>query len=239
MGGSSADDTVEGNWAQFTDGGAWTDAVVVSVLFPSTDVTTSFQSGYAPTETQGRVTRAEGRVVWEIDGRPAAEVYDGWTGGQLREAMDSGGLLAASTLFPWGRVVGQVDGLPYFRLAHPAGVVEGGGVSVFADVAEGEDVVLMQGTVEGLKDRAGRVATEALATAGWSPEDAAGALVVFCAGCMLTVREDVEAVVRSLREALPGVPFLAEHTFGEQGCLQGGENRHGNLMISVTVFQRG
>jgi len=62
--------------------------------------------------------------------------------------------------------------------------------------------------------------------------------VIFCAGCMLTVRERMDQVVLGLRDNLADVPFLGCFTFGEQGCFIGGENRHGNLMISVTVFAR-
>jgi hypothetical protein len=55
---------------------------------------------------------------------------------------------------------------------------------------------------------------------------------------MLTVRDRIDQVVAGLDEGLGGAPFLGCFTFGEQGCFVGGENRHGNLMISVTVFAR-
>jgi hypothetical protein len=53
---------------------------------------------------------------------------------------------------------------------------------------------------------------------------------------MLTVQGRLDEVVDGLRVALPDVPFLGVHTYGEQGCFVGGENRHGNLMISVLLF---
>jgi len=34
----------------------------------------AFVSGYFPTEYKGKITKAKGRVIYEIDGRPAAEV---------------------------------------------------------------------------------------------------------------------------------------------------------------------
>ena len=55
---------------------------------------------------------------------------------------------------------------------------------------------------------------------------------------MLPIRDDIDDVVASLREVLGEVPFLGGFTFGEQGCFVGGENCHGNLMISVTLFMR-
>ncbi|NNJ67935.1 MAG: hypothetical protein HKP54_07825, partial [Boseongicola sp.] len=64
----------------------------------------------------------------------------------------------------------------------------------------------------------------------------AGALMIYCGGCMLAVQEQLDDVAAGVREALPGVPFLGVFTFGEQGVVLDGRNRHGNLMISAIVF---
>lgn len=238
VGGSAADNAVAGQWQLFTKDERGADLVVLSVLFPSTAVASTFQSGYSPAPHRGRVTRASGRTIHEIDGKPAAVVYDAWTGGILGDQITGGNVLARTTLAPLGRQIGAVMGVPYFCLAHPDAVTSDSGLSLFARVSEGDELILMQGTTEGLQERAGRVAQAALEQAGWRPSQVAGALVIFCAGCMLTVRDQMHAVVDSLKRALPGVPFLGAFTFGEQGCLMGGENRHGNLMISVTLLER-
>ncbi len=239
VGGSAADDAVAGGWYQLTRDATYGDAVVVSALFPSGRIASAFQSGYTPTTTRGIVTRARGRTLLEIDGEPAAAVYDAWTGGAITEKLREGGsVLADTSLFPLGRRVGEVGGAPYYRLAHPAAVHPDGAIDLFADIVEGDELVLMTGDVEALLSRAGRVAVDACALADLAPADVAGALVIFCAGCMLTVRDRMDQVVAGLTEGLGGAPFLGSFTFGEQGCFVGGENRHGNLMISVTVFAR-
>lgn len=237
VGGSAADDAVAGGWYLLTRDASEPSAVVVTAMFPSTAVASAFQSGYAPTEQTGTVTRADGRTLLEIDGRPAAVVYNEWTGGAVAAALPAGGnVLGDTTLFPIGRRVGEAGGAIYYRLAHPAAVTEGGGLALFADIAAGDELMLMSGTSEALRSRAGRVAADALAVGHLQPGDIAGALVIFCAGCMLTVRDHLDEVVAGLRDALGGAPFLGCFTFGEQGCFVGGENRHGNLMVSVTVF---
>jgi hypothetical protein len=238
-GGSSADDSVSGQWQQFANCRAYNHAVVVTALFPSTEVLFAFHSGYEPTPIHGTVTRAEGRVLLEIDGHPAAQVYNRWTDGLVDSALQRGGnILALTTLHPLGRVAGYVGKIPYYQLSHPDAITATGGLTLFTDIAVGEELVLMRGTTDSLVTRAGRVAVSAMEAYGAAREDVAGALVVYCAGCMLTVRERMDEVVRSLRVALPGTPFLGEFTFGEQGCFVGGENRHGNLMISVLLFRR-
>ena len=238
-GGSAADNTIEGKWRQFSTAGAHQDAVVISVLYPSTALHHSFHSGYLPTETRGIVTRAEGRRVFEIDGEPAGIAYARWSEGAIDEFTDDGGsILAASTMWPLGRVTSSTDQSDYV-LAHPATLHPDQSIELFADVEEGDELILMHGSEQSLVSRAGRVATAALAGGSITPDDCAGALVVYCAGCMLAIQDNMDAVADEMTQALGGRPFLGMFTFGEQGCFVGGDNYHGNLMISVVAFEKG
>jgi hypothetical protein len=238
-GGSSADNTVEGNWKQFANGQVYTDAVIVTAMYPSTSTYLAFHSGYSPSQTRGWVTKGEGRTLHEIDGRPAARVYNEWTGGVVSDNLSGGNVLAATTLSPLGRRVGQVGQVPYHRLSHPDSVTADGALTLFSDIEEGEELILMRGTRKSLISRAGRVAGAALGAGRLTADQISGALVIYCAGCMLTVQDEMEEVAAEVRDALGSKPFLGAFTFGEQGCFSGGENRHGNLMISVVVFEKG
>jgi len=235
VGGSSADNDVSGKWGQFTNDGAAANSVVVSVLFPSSPVSCDYQSGYAPTQTHGKVTRVEGRRLYEIDGKPAASVYTGWTGVEVAGASgDDLSILAASTFFPLGRHTETLADVPFHLLAHPAVVHPDGSLSLFADVEPDETLWLMQGSADTLIARAGRVAAssrEGLAGSGVS-----GALVIYCGGCMLAVQDRMEEVTQGVAQALGGAPFLGVFTFGEQGAPHGSETCHGNLMISCSSF---
>ncbi len=238
-GGSTGDNSVSGNWNQIANGEVFDDAVVASAFFPSVELSYSFHSGYDPTETTGSVTRAEGRTIQEIDSRPAAEVYNEWTGGSIAEVLETGGnVLALTTLNPIGRVVGKTGGVPYYKLSHPDGVTPEGGLSLFSEISVGDKLVLMHGSRESLINRAGRTANSAITSGDFSTESVAGALVIYCAGCMLTIQQDMDAVASEVNKALGGKPFIGIFTFGEQGCFLGNENTHGNLMISVVAFSQ-
>ncbi len=237
LGGSSADNSVQGHWRQFTSSQLSSTAMVISVLFSTSDIGHAFHSGYSPTKYKGSITRAEGRVLWEIEGKPAIEVYDAWTGGRLREQLHSKEpLLLHTTLNPLGRQAGEAMGLPYYMLSHPAGVVEGGGLSLFTEMRVGEEVVLMEGSLDSLVTRAGRVVESAVQECDVYAEAVAGGVLVYCAGCMLTVMDRMEQVREEVNQAMGGKPFLGIFTFGEQGCVREGDNRHGNLMISFMAF---
>lgn len=253
-GGSSGDNTVTGEWKQFANGQTFSNAVVLTVLFPSSEVMFAFHSGYEPTDTKGIVTKAggyvatgskgiatkaEGRVLSEIDGRPAAVVYNEWVKGLISDTFPNGGnILSRTTLHPLGRVVGHVGDVPYYQLSHPDAVTKDGALTLFTNVSTGDEIVLMSGTFDSLISRAGRVVSSALTTYSAVPEDVEGALVVYCAGCMLTIKDRLQEVVEVLKNTLSNAPFLGVFTFGEQGCFVGGENRHGNLMISVLLFRK-
>lgn len=236
LGGSCADDEIAGKWAVFDGTGETASGLVVSVLFPSTEVSVSFQSGYAPTDRSGIVTRAEGRRVFEIDNLPATERYSAWTGTDFRAPQGAPRqILSESTFSPLGRRIADVSDVHYHLLLHPAFAHPDGSMELFADVAVGERLHLMTGSPDSLISRAGRVAQQCRDDL---PEDTgiAGAVVVYCAGCMLAVEDRMNEVVTGLNSALNGAPFLGDFTFGEQGPVLGGENRHANLMISCIAF---
>lgn len=235
VGGSAADNDVTGKWVQFGPDAVHSDGLVVSALFPSTPVASVYQSGYAPTGAHGVVTRVQGRRLHEIDGRAAADVLHEWTSGAVPVAQDaSRSILADATLWPLGRVMRQVAGVPFHILAHPAVAHPDGAVDLFAAVSEGDTLWQMQGSADSLVARAGRVAAQTRQNAGG--DEVAGALVVYCGGCMLAVRERMEEVSAGIRAELGDAPWLGVFTFGEQGVPAGGEAKHGNLMISCTMF---
>ncbi|NOY83757.1 MAG: hypothetical protein GXO96_02830 [Nitrospirae bacterium] len=236
-GGSSADNTVTGEWKQFSGDTVYDNAVVVGAMFPSTEIMFAFHSGYEPTDNKGKVTKIAGRTLSEIDHRPAAEVYNEWTSGLISKEIATGGnILAATSLHPLGRVAGHIGKIPYFQLTHPNAVLKKGALNLFTDMAIDDEIVLMQGSVDSLVSRAARVASSAKEMNPLKSSDVAGALIIYCAGCMLTVKDKIDEVVHGLKEELPDTPFMGSFTFGEQGCFVGGENRHGNLMISVLLF---
>lgn len=237
MGGSSADETIAGLWRQFSGEDVLENHVVVAALFPSSAYGAAFQSGYAPTEHVGVVTRAVGRDILEIDGEPAAQVYERWTGGAVA-AEESGMILAKSTPTPLGRLAGEVNSVPMFVLSHPSLIGTGGDLSLFTDIAEGDQIHLMRGSPDSLVDRAGLVVRDACAMGGWRDQETIGGLVIYCGGCMLHVRDRMDEVVGQIVSEMRGRPFLGAFTFGEQGAIIDRCNRHGNLMVSALAFGR-
>ncbi|MBN9600773.1 MAG: FIST C-terminal domain-containing protein [Afipia sp.] len=250
IGGSSADNEVAGKWRQINQDGVMQDGLVVGVLFSSGGIGFMFQGGYEPSGesgivtrvvydsvgTSGIVTKSCGRQIVEIDGRPAAEVYNQWIGGSLSEKVKAGGnILIDTTMHPLGVDAGKIEGITHYLLVHPEKILDNGVLSTFADIEEGTRLYSMRGERARLVDRAGKVASAAAATLSGGLSNLAGGLVVYCAGCMLAVGDSMPKVSQAVSSSFGGMPFLGCFTFGEQGAILN-RNAHGNLMISAIAF---
>ncbi|GGB49533.1 hypothetical protein GCM10011316_22080 [Roseibium aquae] len=237
VGGSAADDEIAGQWWMFTHQGTCSSGIVVSVLFTSFSIGTAYHSGYSPSGKHAVVTKAHGRIVEELDGRPAAEVYSEWTGQTFATSgTDPVNVLGSTTLQPLGRERGNLAGSPIYILSHPETVRPDGSISLFTDISVGDVLHHMTGTVESLIERPVNVCASAMEMAELDQGDIEGGIIVYCAGCMLTVRDRLPEVRDNLLKTLPGVPFITTFTFGEQGPVLDEVNRHGNLMISAVLL---
>lgn len=251
IGGSSADNTVAGNWRQLGTQGVLRDGLVVGVLFPSGGIGYAFQGGYEPAGAHGIVTRVDscksvpdaahrnrGRKIISIDRRPAAHVYNEWTGRTLGDKITQGGnVLLETTMFPIAIDKGNDGGIPRFLLVHPESITPDGALLTFAAIEEGTRIYSMRGDKNRLIKRAGHVAGEATSLLSGGADRLAGGLVIYCAGCMLAVGDRMPDVTSEICRGFPNVPFLGCFTFGEQGSLMD-RNMHGNLMISAIAFGR-
>jgi hypothetical protein len=238
MGGSSADNDISGRWWQFCSQHIETDGVLLIAMYPQCQVGLSFHSGYAPTTHSGTVTKAENRLIYSIDDQPAAQVYNEWTNGLVDAQLQGGNILQISTFRPLGREAGRIEDVPYYALLHPEQILDHGAIRLFSNIKTGERITLMSGSLSSLSSRAGSVASGILKRHEWDNQQLAGALVVYCAGCMLGIQEHMNEVVTGLNTTLGRTPFHGMFTFGEQGCFIDGINRHANLMISVVVFAK-
>jgi len=245
IGGSSADNDISASWKQWSShgGGKLTGAgCSIALCYVSALVQGQLFTGYNATGKQGIVTKCDGlRHILEIDNRPSITVYNEWTGGAYDEFLkdpEDSIILGPSSLFPLGQVCGEdQDGEPFLRSMHPHLIKkQTQSLTLFSDVKEGEQVVMMAGTKENLVNRIAGVATHIVRTSGFTLQEVRGALLVFCAGCMMYASDSMDVAAGKVSEALGAAPYIGVHTFGEQGQFPDGMNRHGNLMFSCLVI---
>lgn len=237
FGGSSADNEVVGSWFQMTKEKVSQDLVIAMVMHPSKPIGCSYSSGYHPTDTKLIAENCDGRTVQSLNGVDAATEYNTLTKQSISHALKGGNVLGDTTLHPLGKLIDSPAGVPEYLLCHPDSVTTSKGLSLFSIVDDGQEFFLMEGSIEGLVNRAAMVIQNAiqLLPDGKSP---AGILMIYCAGCMLTVGDKISEMQASVQNLVGDLPVCGAYTFGEQGCFLDGTNRHGNLMISAVVFSQ-
>jgi len=177
-----------------------------------------------------------GRVVLEIDGKPAAAVYNAWTGGAIAQELVSGGnVLSKTSLLPLARSLGESRGMPRRLLSHPQEVTPAThGLAFFTEFRSGEKVTLMTSTSEPLVARVRRSVQRARGNTTARPQ---GALLVYCGGSLGGLIDQADKIASEFAAELQGAPFLGIATFGEQGTFfTKSESWHGNLMCSAVLF---
>ncbi|MGC9423301.1 FIST signal transduction protein [Vibrio sp.] len=235
IGGSSADNDIQEKWSIITQDGWSQNGIAIQLFFPSQPLLTGLSAGYSPTEFEGRVTKSAGRLIEQIDGERAADIYTEWVSDHSGMQINDDYLFQHVTRFPLGRVAGYVHQQPYYKLSHPIRMTKNGALEQFSTIKEGERITLMTGSKEQLINRASKVIKE-VNTQNYHESLMLGAIIIYCAGSMLRLGSEISTVYQQLSKQMRGHPFICPFTFGEQGRFTGGENAHGNLMIASVIF---
>ncbi len=240
VGGTAADNDLTGKWRVWSDDFSTGTGVALAVGHWPKRTAVSYRGGYLATEKKAVVTESSGRVIKKLDKRPAAEVYNEWMGGKLDKYLEHGGtVLGVSTLTPLGVVRGSFGGLDAYILVHPEKIIpEDRSLTTFAEVKEGETVVLMHSTKKSLVGRGANVAQWAMNLQGFSKDELAGGLMMYCGGCVLAIQDEMQEMLSKFGDKVSPAPWLAGFSFGEQGCVIPRKVDHGNLMNAVLLFEK-
>ena len=238
LGGSAGDNTITGDWKQFANGHVYSNGISLAAIYTDLNVGWAYEAGYLRSENKGTITRAEGRIIYEIDNQPAAEVYNDWTGDLVAEELETGGsVLSKATFYPLAKII-KKEGKEYTLSIHPLSInATDHSLEVFANVEEGDEVLFMHGDWELLLNRALTTPTKALESESLSKEDVSFGIYTYCAGTMLAIPEEERPKMPVLvKTAIGDAPFIGTFTFGEQGHIRRVGNLHGNLVNSMVVF---
>jgi len=246
FGGATADDTLEGRWKLYANAQVLSNAVIVTAIYSDLKMGWVMQHGLEEAADVGRgiVTRADGFKLYEIDNRPAGEVYNEWVGGALSKELATGSQntcnaftctnsLAKVVYDKKGRVVDHLVKLTVaFNLPEKS-------ITSFAHVAKGDELILVRGTGKMMLRRPKTNATLARARGRIPKEEVAFAINGQCICTVLTVPEkEMYEMAPMVNEVLGDVPWIGAFTLGEQGYLTAGDmgNTHVNDLSWMVVF---
>ncbi|HEU0073308.1 MAG TPA: FIST N-terminal domain-containing protein [Dehalococcoidia bacterium] len=151
------------------------------------------------------ITRSEGNILYELDGKSALDLYKTYLG------EHAAGLPATGLLFPLS--LRTDDGTPVVRTI--LGVDEAGQSMTFAgDMPEGAYARLMKANFDRLVDGASDAAQTCLDAVGDASPDLA--ILVSCVGRKMVLKQRIEEEVEAVRDVLGDKAVLAGfYSYGE------------------------
>ena len=208
VGGLAGDHTVSANTRQFF--GDQVDYDSLSVLFLCGDLQVSWgvASGWFPIGTRHVVTRSVGNKIFEIDGRPAVDIYQSFWGDKVAANLGE---------FPLAVSVGAEANDFMLRAAMAIDEAEGS-IAFAGDVPQGATVSLTEVVPEGLLS--GTETSVRRAVAGYRGSQPSIALLFTCAARKWVLGRNAEAEITKLASSfgamgLPSVDFAGFYAFGE------------------------
>lgn len=207
--------------------GAPVSGFITAVGFCSTSLTVSHGSrgGWDQFGVERSVTRSDGNILYELDGRPALELYKEYLGER------AAGLPATALLFPLAIRTPQDPGNQLVRTVLT--VDEATQSLTFAgDIPQGASAQLMRSNPDRLVDAAGQATHDA------HGDTAALTIAISCVGRRLVLGARAEDELEAARDALtPGSALVGFYSYGElspSGLLRC--DLH-NQTMTVTTFR--
>lgn len=178
---------------------------------------------------QRRVTRSQGSVLYQLDGKPALALYREYLG-ELSEGLPATGLLFPLAITPDGESEGAL-------VRTILAIDEEAQALVFAgDIPEGWSAQLMQSTPDRLIGGAEEAAVVAAGRSGESPELA---VAISCVGRRLVLGERTDEEVEATVGALPaGIRQVGFYSYGELAPSETGVcDLHNQTMTLTTLAE--
>lgn len=216
--------------------------VLISVFYGDRIVCAIHQAGYLPTQKRGVVTASHGRMIDEIERRPASQVYNEWTESIFDLEITNGGdLPRAAGLYTIGSMARPNDDAPdedLIWLAHPHRIdAQRQSIEFYSEIPTGSHIYLMRSSPDYLVDQAGKTVSRIMRRI--DPSTIQTAFIMYCAGCTSILAEKMNKVCHNIRESLGNIPFIGISSFGEQGRTDpSARDSHGNMMIAVLLVRK-
>ena len=186
-------------------------------------------AGWSSFGPERRITRSEGNVLYELDGKPALALYKSYLGER------ASGLPATALLFPLAIRRDGDEGTPIIRTI--LAVDEATQSLTFAgDMPQGHRARLMRTNIESLIQSAGLAG--ARAAQDFPDMGKPLALSVSCVGRRLVLGERTEEEIESVLDALPrGAGQVGFYSYGEMSPRhRGGSCDLHNQTMTVTLI---
>ncbi|MCI0533187.1 FIST C-terminal domain-containing protein [bacterium] len=221
VGGAAGDDFLFKETFQYKGAEAVTGSVVAVGLSGSCAIGIGVGHGWIPIGLPMKVTRSEGSVLYELDGKPAISLYEDYFGNRA-EDLRSEPLARMAVTHPIGIKTADID---EFLIRDPITVGDDGSITCAAEVPVGSEVRLMIGTKEkavSAAEEAARKLMDDFRRSGAAPKFM---LIFNCIAREKLFGQEAKDEINAVQNIVGrGLPIAGFYTYGEQAPF-GGEIR--------------
>ncbi|OGI14440.1 hypothetical protein A3K63_04840 [Candidatus Micrarchaeota archaeon RBG_16_49_10] len=214
LGGAAGDDLNMVQSFQFIDGEVHKDSVVTLFLATDVHIGISLEHGYEPTEKFFLVTKADGRLIQELNHKPALEEYCRAIGVKPEE-------FKKQPLIYCGKwILGVPDGTGNYWSVVAGGVV-GNSLHAGATIQKNTMLCLLKSNDKKVLEAAKDSVENAIKDA--NGKDIVATIVFDCCIRWMNLREKVGTEINMLQKSIgKDKPLIGFYTYGEQGARYGG-----------------
>jgi hypothetical protein len=225
VGGSSSEHGPAGSMRQFANGKVLQGGYSVAAI-GGKKAGYVFMNGYKPTGKKAVITAATGRRLITLDGRPALEVYQEWSG-LPKDQITGGNILIASTRRP---LVLLLKGQEIS--CHPVSGNEDGSIDTAVTQPVGATIEFRENSTDGMIEDA----ATAVSAAARQVSEPSTVILSHCGGRALALGDRIGEIVPQVNKVVGQVPWIGFLAFGEQGNVLLDQPMHANLSLSALVL---
>ena len=223
-------DKFEKTW--IIDRGTLKDSSVCAIGFYGENIhfEAASKGGWDSLGLRRTVTRSKDNILYELDGKPALEIYKRYLGDKAKE------LPASGLLFPLELREGSDTKESKVRTV--LGIDESNQSITFAgNIPQGSQVTLMKANFNRLVDGAGKSA-EALNLSKYTNEPLL-CIAISCVGRKLVLKSRIDEEVEAVKEILPkNTNLLGFYSYGEISPLASGRcDLHNQTMTLTAIWE--
>src|SRR3989344_5061186 len=145
VGGASGDDFKFEKTYQYLNDRVYSGAVVGLGLVGNFKIGIGVKHGWLPVGSPMKVTKSEGAVLHDLDGKPAINIYRDYFGAEEAKKLQEETLAKLAITYPLGMTVAGSDEM---LIRDPITVAEKGSITCAAEIPEGSEIRLMIGSRE-------------------------------------------------------------------------------------------
>lgn len=173
--------------------------------------------GWIPIGTPRTATKSEGNILYELDNKPAVQIYEDHFGKDKNPIDNSEPLARMAITYPLGIAAPNKDG---YLIRDPLTVDKSGAITMAAEIPEGSEVHIMIGSREEAIEAAEDAVKKAMSQVAGKKVKAAFLFNCIARKKLLMSKKQEE--IDHIRQVLgPEVPLIGFYTYGEQAPLGG------------------